>query len=339
MRQAFRGRRPLGSPHLATLSDAQLAAHLASLSSAAGARVASIAMIPRPAVELPTARFPDRLWRYSEPVRRSVATRFRKEQMALATVQAAEAAGGYKYDWVLWVREDAHWFAPLDLSRFSRGAVHGKACGGFGGWNDKVWLADRVYFGPLFSMYNELHTETPSRCQAVGSLPGAPSGRQLDPRLGQPSAQEKQPGPGGAVTLDFLAAPSVEQFRERVGLLRRIPYVRHPPEELPTMDSYYARADGGGELGAARGDVANGGEVAEMSGMSDAAMATGRQRERVREGGWRLCFPRIYARGCVPAVNQSRVDGMHCERERTPGPHAKTAHQHNGRGARLIAVG
>jgi len=30
-------------------------------------------------------------------------------------------------------------------------------------------------------------------------------------------------------------------------------------------------------------------------------------------GGWRLCFPRIYARGCVPRVNQSRVDEMSCE--------------------------
>lgn len=267
MTQAFRGRRPVGSPHLSALSDAELTTYLSSRASAAGARVASIAMVPRPPVELPTARFPGRLWRYSEPVRRSVATRFRKEQMALAAVQAAEMAAGVRYAWVLWVREDAHWFAPLDLSRFARGAVHGKACGGYGGWNDKVWLADRAYFEPLFSMYDELHTAAPSRCQAVARLQGAPADRG-----------------DGAVTLDFLAAPSVEQFRERVGLLRRIPYVRHPPEELPTMDSFYALAADGPD-------------------------------EAVSGGAWRLCFPRIYARGCVPAINQSNVDGMHCEGE------------------------
>jgi hypothetical protein len=248
-------------------------------------------MVPRPPVELPTARFPERLWRYTEPVRRSVATRFRKEQMALAAVQAAEAAAGFKYEWVLWMREDAHWFAPLDLSRFARGAVHGKACGGFGGWNDKVWLADRVYFEPLFSMYDALHAAAPSRCETVARLQGAPT--------------SSQPAPGdGVVTLDFLAAPSVEQFRERVGLLQRIPYVRHAPEDLPTMDSYYARAAG---------------EAGEPDGAG---------------GGWRLCFPRIYARGCVPAVNQSSMEGMHCERERPPP--AAPAHHHDGRGARQL---
>ena len=27
---------------------------------------------------------------------------------------------------------------------------------------------------------------------------------------------------------------------------------------------------------------------------------------------WRLCFPKIYAQGCVPKVNQTRVNSMDC---------------------------
>ena len=30
-------------------------------------------------------------------------------------------------------------------------------------------------------------------------------------------------------------------------------------------------------------------------------------------GRWQLCFPKIYAKGCVPAVNQSAVDALSCE--------------------------
>ena len=29
-----------------------------------------------------------------------------------------EAQRGVRHDWVLWTREDAHWFAPLELHRF-----------------------------------------------------------------------------------------------------------------------------------------------------------------------------------------------------------------------------
>ena len=78
------------------------------------------------------------------------------------------------------------------------------------------------------------------------------------------------------MSVDFLAAPSVEQFRERVGKLRRIPFTKHPPEDLPTMDSYYTQ----------RGDE------------------------------WQLCFPKIYANGCVPKANVSAVERLHtCERQ------------------------
>ena len=145
-------------------------------------------------------------------------------------------------------------FAPLQLPAFKRRAVHGKACGGFGGWNDKVWLMDRQWAPSMLSMYDDFHSPHPAKCTDLAAGGGGKGG-------GAAAAQ-----------VDFLAAPSVEQFRERVGKLRRVPFTKHPPEDLPTMDSYYREAAG---------------------------------------GGWQLCFPRIYARGCVPAVNQTIVDEQH----------------------------
>ena len=47
----------------------------------------------------------------------TVATRLRKEQLGLRMVMAHEVARGRRYAWVLWMREDAHWFAPLRLAR------------------------------------------------------------------------------------------------------------------------------------------------------------------------------------------------------------------------------
>lgn len=110
-------------------------------------------------------------------------------------VIARERALGVRYTWVLWTREDSHWFAPLDIRQFRRGGVHGKACGGFGGWNDKVWLMDREWAEPMLSMYDEIHTPQPARCSNLAA-DGAPSGADS----------------GGTLSaVDYLAAPSVEQ--------------------------------------------------------------------------------------------------------------------------------
>eukprot|EP00966_Prymnesium_polylepis_P213358 4941455-Prymnesium_polylepis.1 len=103
----------------------------------------------------------------------------------------------------------------------------------------------RAHAEPMLSMYADWLAPRASHCTAVSRAAGAVSA---------PSA-------------DFLAAPSVEQFRERVGLLHRVPYRKHPPEDLPTMDSFYQQVGGSDE--------------------------------------WRLCFPKIYAQGCVPKVNAS----------------------------------
>ena len=163
MAKAFRGRRPMGNPAFAQLGDKELAARVAADVSAHGGRIASIRIGPRPVVELPANR-PERLSRYTEHVKRTVATRFLKERLGYEMVQAYEAANDKRYAWVLWTREDSHWFKPLDLSLFKRGAVHGKACGGFGGWNDKVWLMDREWAGPMLSMYDDFHMDHPAKC-------------------------------------------------------------------------------------------------------------------------------------------------------------------------------
>ena len=62
------------------------------------------------------------------------------------------------------------------------------------------------------------------------------------------------------------------------GKLFRVPFVKHPPEDIPTMDSYYMHGEHGGAGGDSR----------------------------------QLCFPRIYANGCVPRVNQEAVDASSC---------------------------
>ena len=265
MAKAFRGRRPMGNPAFAQLGDKELAARVAADVSAHGGRIASIRIGPRPVVELPANR-PERLSRYTEHVKRTVATRFLKERLGYEMVQAYEAANDKRYAWVLWTREDSHWFKPLDLSLFKRGAVHGKACGGFGGWNDKVWLMDREWAGPMLSMYDDFHMDHPAKCTDLAHS----SSNGVD--------SSSRGGGGGPLSVDFLAAPSVEQFRERVGKLRRIPFTKHTPEDLPTMDSYYR------EKGSSSG-----------GGGSD----------------WMLCFPKIYAKGCVPAADQTRVDTEH----------------------------
>ena len=199
MARAFRGRRPLGHPSFAGLSDSALAERIAAAVEIAGGHVAAMRIGSRPPVSLPVV-FPHRLSRYTAQVKTTVATRMAKERLGWQLVEAHERARGSRYAWVLWTREDSHWFAPLDLSRFQRGAVHGKACGGFGGWNDKVWLMDREWAPAMLTMYDAFHTDYPSPCSDLRA-----------------DAQ------GGTSYADFLAAPSVEQFRERVGKLHRVP--------------------------------------------------------------------------------------------------------------------
>ena len=58
-------------------------------------------------------------------------------------VAAHERRRGAVFGWLLLLREDAHFFAPLQLTRFAPHAVHGKACARYGGWNDHIFLIPR----------------------------------------------------------------------------------------------------------------------------------------------------------------------------------------------------
>ena len=327
MARAFRGRRPLGNPAFAALSDTELSRHMAAAIEEAGGRTAVIRIAPRPLSELP-APFPLRLSRYNEGVRRTVATRFLKERLGVQLVMDYEATRGRPYAWILWTREDSHWFAPLDMQRFQRGAVHGKACGGFGGWNDKVWLMDRQWAPAMMSMYDAFHTAHPARCSdlaadlapttvtraapaatiAVAAVPEL-SAVAEGPRVARPVDSVDSAGLADSADLlssDFLAAPSVEQFRERVGKLHHIPYTKHPPDDLPTMDSYYLRVPTeSGELGLHPHPQPHGPAPRSLGPVGPV-------------GSWRLCFPRIYAAGCVPRPNQSAVDAITSSCESRP---------------------
>lgn len=252
MAKAFRGRRPMGNPAFVPLGDAELHAAIRERVGRAGGRVVDLRIGPRPHAEVP-ASMPQRLSRYTESVKQTVATRMRKELLGMELIEQHERLEGTRYTWVMWTREDSHWFAPIDIQRFDVNEVHGKVCGGFGGWNDKVWLMGRQHADAMLRMYSDWLRPEPTAChlitRATGLVPVAPA--------------------------DFLQAPSVEQFRERVGLLHHVPYRKHPAEDLPTMDSFYQQVPGSST-------------------------------------DWRLCFPKIYAQGCVPKVNQTRVNAMDC---------------------------
>ena len=195
----------MGHPELAALSDAELEARIARDVEAAGGHIARIAIARG---RSPTSPPACRALTLHEHVKRTVATRFLKEKLGLQMVVEHEAQrrGGLQYAWVLWTREDSHWFLPFDLS--VRGHVHGKACGGFGGWNDKVWLMDREWAPAMLTMYDEFHTARESKCTDL---------------LGGEGDGASGAGSAAATTVDFLAVPSVEQFRERVGKLRGCP--------------------------------------------------------------------------------------------------------------------
>ena len=123
-------------------------------------------------------------------------------------------------------------------------------------------------------------------------LPQPPQPMQQQPQQQQ---QQPQPQPQHA-WLDALSAPSIEQFRARVGALHRVPFRRHPPAAIPTMDSYF--------------------RALPPVGSSESAEGVGRQ---LAPSGWRLCFPPVYAHNCVPPQNQSVVEQMACGERKAGG--------------------
>ena len=134
--------------------------------------------------------------------------------------------------------------------------------------------------------------------------------------------------------VDALASQTMEQWRERVGKLWRIPYMEHPPEELPTTDARLvlsAHADAGWE---AR-------QRPLFPAMPTAAHPTLNTPRLV------ACFPGAYAfgtvvgtlqekrsrsatvGGCVPRALAHTVWTLACERLEPPD--AKHDAKHDGR--------
>ena len=88
----------------------------------------------------------------------TVATVLRKEQLGYEMVVEQEHRQGWQYSWVLLLREDAHWFAPLKLRHFRHNVVHGRDCALFGGWNDSLWLIWRQALAQLMlNSFDELY--------------------------------------------------------------------------------------------------------------------------------------------------------------------------------------
>ena len=136
---------------------------------------------------------------------------------------------------MLLLREDSHWLMPLQLERFDAGVVHGKDCNTWGGWSDLLWLIPREHAAPMLNMYDDLMTEHPYlRCWlrgAAGKLTGFLE-RSAYPDGSRGAAVDATSEDMG-VLLDALLSQGSEQWRARVGRLRRIPYHESPRAALP----------------------------------------------------------------------------------------------------------
>ena len=77
MAKAFRGRRPVGNPAFAALGDADLHETIRALVASAGGRTVDLRIGPRPSARLPDG-MPQRLSRYEDGVKQTVATRMFK---------------------------------------------------------------------------------------------------------------------------------------------------------------------------------------------------------------------------------------------------------------------
>ena len=232
----------MANPLHGKLSDTDLAARLSAAVRSAGGTVGSIDIgsqvlgVPATAIRAPrTAWARLRMYSYPHAVVDTVAVCLRKEQLGYEALTRYERTARMRHRWVLLLREDSHWLMPLQLGRFEPGFVHGKDCNTWGGWNDLLWLIPREHAAPMLNMYDDLHQAHPYlRCWlrgAAGKLTGFlerdayPDGS----RGVAADATSEEP----AVLLDALVSQGSEQWRARVGRLRRIPYRESTRTTLP----------------------------------------------------------------------------------------------------------
>tara|TARA_B100000795_G_scaffold28962_1_gene19162 strand:+ start:388 stop:1215 length:828 start_codon:yes stop_codon:yes gene_type:complete len=118
----------LGHPRYRGLSDTELRATIAQQTREAGGRVGGLLIAPPPAAAFPDGAWAAmRLFHYEDArIKQTVAVALKKELVGYGLVAAHERRRGARFGWLLLLREDAHFFAPLQLARFAPHAVHGK---------------------------------------------------------------------------------------------------------------------------------------------------------------------------------------------------------------------
>lgn len=271
------------SLHGNSISTATLTRLIADAVLAAGGWPVEVRFIRRPRALFPSDRAGQRCFQYKSDIQQTVATALLKESLGLRSVLRREETLRRRYEWVLLLREDAYWFAPLHLTRFTTGYVHGKACGQEGGWNDKLWLIHREHMVAMLSMYKDLHVRHAAECRSPG---------------------------GVAFRVDPLRSPNSEIFRARVGELHRIPYMEHSPESLPTMDAYYT--DGRPAWLVEGLERTEGASPAPIPEAAASRAHTTHGHDGGLNASWipphNLCFTRHYAANCVPQAVTHAVD-------------------------------
>ena len=301
--------RLMGHPTFRTMSSAVLRESLERKVRQAGGRVGAIVLDPSP----PDARFPSapsndpnlphesdwprwRLFSYDDRIRRTVAIVLKKELMAYRLILHDEEARKERYDWVLLLREDAHWLRPFNLSAFEPGYVHGKACATYGGWNDHVYLIWREFAEPMLSGYLELHT--PRRLNRCWLRPGSRAGTLTSSSEWKSTRHINASSSKGGVLTDALACVTSEQWRKRVGALYGIPYQVHSAEELAVVDVRFL----------SRGDSYRNWPVV------DGEFSAAERRQDGSASDVVACFPKNYALNCVPRSAASLVEERFCRK-------------------------
>ena len=300
--------RLMGHPTFRTMSSAVLRESLERKVRQAGGRVGAIVLDPSP----PDARFPSapsndpnlphaadwprwRLLHYDERIRRTIAIVLKKELMAYQLILHDEEAQHKRFDWILLMREDAHWLKPFNLSAFEPGYVHGKDCATYGGWNDHVYLIWREFAEPMLSSYLDLHT--PRLLNRCWLRSGGRAGTLTSSSEWKSTRHMNNSSSKGGVLTDALACVTSEQWRQRIGELYGIPYQVHSAEELSVVDvRFLSRGHGyrdwpvDGEFSAA--------ERRQDGSASDVV----------------ACFPKNYALNCVPRSAASLVEERFCRK-------------------------
>ena len=235
-------------PVYGALDDNALVGLLGALVRAAGGKEGKIVIRGQPRAKSPNrTRTPLRFWMYDQHVLRTVAICLLKELHGYRLIQEYELREGARFDWILQVREDSHWFAPFNLSFFEPGYVHGKSCSTYGGWNDHIYLIWRSHAKAMLTSYNAMHTpasELPvsNRCwrrdgpRHLAAINVSDNDKGLPRKGGGSSTLSLQPLDADSFPVDALACKTMEQWRERVGRVWRVPYRENSPMAFPSTD-------------------------------------------------------------------------------------------------------